>query len=208
MFWIVGVARFAEAEKLTIIAEYVETETGKGADALDRRPQLAAALAAARSAKCAVLVSKLDRLSRDVAFVSGLMSQRVPFIVAELGPDADPFLLHLDAALAEKERRLISERTRRALAARKNQGAKLGNPRNAREAAARGRRIQVVEADRFASIILPIIEGVRRSGATSLSAIADALNARGIRSARGGRWHVSTVQNILARPRPNCDSLL
>jgi len=111
-------------------------------------------------------------------------------------------------ALAEKERRLISERTRGALAARKNQGAKLGNPRNAREAAARGRRIQVVEADRFASIILPIIEGVRRSGATSLSAIADALNARGIRSARGGRWHVSTVQNILARPRPNCDSLL
>ena len=82
-------------------------ETGKGADALDRRPQLAAALAAARRAKCSVLVSKLDRLSRDVAFVSGLMAQRVPFIVAELGRDADPFMLHLYAALAEKERRLI-----------------------------------------------------------------------------------------------------
>src|SRR5918995_2342831 len=71
-----AVTRFAEAEGLTIIAEFIEAETGKGADALDRRPQLAAALAAARSAKCSVLVAKLDRLSRDVAFVSGLMAQR------------------------------------------------------------------------------------------------------------------------------------
>jgi DNA invertase Pin-like site-specific DNA recombinase len=109
------VTRFAEAERLTIIAEFVEIETGKGADALDRRPQLAAALAAARTAKCSVLVSKLDRLSRDVAFVSGLMAQRVPFIVAEQGRDADPFMLHLYAALAEKERSLIAERTKAAL---------------------------------------------------------------------------------------------
>src|SRR5215218_707220 len=122
-----AVQRFAEGEGLRIAAEYVEAETGKGADALDRRPQLAAALAAARVAKCPVVVAKLDRLSRDVAFVAGLMAQRVPFIVAELGADADPFMLHLYAALAEKERRLISERTRGALAARKNQGAKLGN---------------------------------------------------------------------------------
>src|SRR3954463_15570132 len=86
------IARFAEAEGLTIIAEYVEAETGKGADALDRRPQLAAALAVAKTAKCSVLVSKLDRLSRDVAFVAGLMAQRVPFMVAELGRDADPFM--------------------------------------------------------------------------------------------------------------------
>jgi DNA invertase Pin-like site-specific DNA recombinase len=107
------IARFAEAEGLMIIREFVETETGKGSDALDRRPQLAAALAAAKTAKCSVVVAKLDRLSRDVAFVSGLMAQRVPFIVAELGRDADPFMLHLFAALAEKERRLISERRRR-----------------------------------------------------------------------------------------------
>src|SRR5712675_319115 len=91
----------------------------EGADALDRRPQLAAALAAAKGAKCSIVVSKLDRLSRDVAFVSGLMAQRVPFIVAELGRDADPFMLHLYAALAEKERRLISERTKAALRAKK-----------------------------------------------------------------------------------------
>jgi DNA invertase Pin-like site-specific DNA recombinase len=124
------IARFAEAEGFVIIGEYVEFETGKGADALDRRPQLAAALAAARTAKCCVLVSKLDRLSRDVAFVSGLMAQRVPFIVAELGRDADPFMLHLYAALAEKERRLISERTKAALAAKRASGAKLGNLSN------------------------------------------------------------------------------
>ena len=92
-----ALARFAEAEGMTLIGEYVEIETGKGADALDRRPQLAAALAAARSAKCSVVVSKLDRLSRDVAFVSGLMAQRVPFIVAELG--SGPIKIPLSANL-------------------------------------------------------------------------------------------------------------
>jgi DNA invertase Pin-like site-specific DNA recombinase len=134
-----AVTRFAETEGFTLIAEFVEIETGKGADALDGRPQLGAALAAGRAGKCPVIVAKLDRLSRDVAFIAGLMAQRVPFIVSELGSDADPFMLHLYAALAEKERRLIAERTRSALAARKAQGAKLGNPRNASQAAAVGR---------------------------------------------------------------------
>ena len=114
-----AVARFVEAEGCEVIGQFVEIETGKGADALDRRPQLAAALAAARKGKAAVLVAKLDRLSRDVAFISDLMARRVPFIVAELGADADPFMLHLYAALAEKERNLIADRTRVALAAKK-----------------------------------------------------------------------------------------
>jgi DNA invertase Pin-like site-specific DNA recombinase len=96
-----AIQRFAESESLSIIAEFVETETGKGADALERRPKLAAALSAAKTAKCCVVVAKLDRLSRDVAVVAGLMAQRVPFIVAELGRDADPFMLHLYAALAD-----------------------------------------------------------------------------------------------------------
>src|SRR5437763_10496436 len=107
-----AVQRFAEAEGIEVLSEHVEVETGKGADALERRPELSAALVQARKAKCPVLVAKLDRLSRDVHFISGLMAHRVPFIVAELGSDADPFMLHLYAALAEKERRLISERTR------------------------------------------------------------------------------------------------
>ena len=124
-----AVARFAESEGITLLAEFTEVETGKGADALDRRPQLAAALATARQAKCPVLVAKLDRLSRDVAFIAGLMAQRVPFIVAELGADADPFMLHLYAALAEKERRQISDRTRTALTVANCKGRSSAIPR-------------------------------------------------------------------------------
>jgi DNA invertase Pin-like site-specific DNA recombinase len=193
------VIRFAEAESFDLTAEFVEAESGKGADALDRRPQLAAALSAARRAKCPVIVAKLDRLSRDVAFISGLMAQRVPFIVAELGTDADPFMLHLYAALAEKERRLIGERTRSALAQRKAQGARLGNPSNAGHAAALGREAQVTEADRFAANVVPVVEAIRASGISTLAGIAQALNARGVCSPRGGRWHVSSVQNLIAR---------
>ena len=126
-------------------------------------------------------------LSRDVAFISGLMAQRVPFIVAELGRDADPFMLHLYAALAEKERRLISERTRAALGACKAQGTKLGNWRNPREAAAAVTRVLMREADAFAANVLPIIESLRGAGVSDLRGLAGALNAPGIRTARGGR---------------------
>ena len=194
-----AVARFAEAEGTTILHEFTEVETGKGADAPDRRPQLAAALASARLARCPVLVAKLDRLSRDVAFIAGLMVQRVPFIVAELGADADPFMLHLYAALAEKERRMISERTRAALSSRKATGAKLGNPINSAEAAAKGRGVSIREADRFAETVLPIVQSIQRSGIVSLRGIAIALNDRAVRTARGRRWQVSNVRNLLAR---------
>ena len=129
-----AIETFAHANGYGIVAEYVEVETGKGSDALSRRPQLAAALAAARKAKCAVVVAKLDRLSRDVAFIAGLMAQRVPFVVAELGEDADPFMLHLYAALAEKERAMIAARTKAALAAKRAQGVQLGNRTNLPEA--------------------------------------------------------------------------
>ena len=105
----------------------------------------------ARSKRCPVVVAKLDRLSRDVAFTANLMAQRVPFIVAELGGDADPFMLHLYAALAEKERRLIGERAKAALAERKKSGVQLGNQVNATEAASVGRRTQAAEPDRFAA---------------------------------------------------------
>src|SRR3984893_4368803 len=123
-----ALAHFVQAEGFTVSREFVEVETGKGSDALDRRPQLKAALAAARKLRCHVAVAKLDRLSRDVHFISGLMAHKVPFLVAELGPDVDPFVLHLFAALAEKERSLISTRTRQALAAAKARGVTLGNP--------------------------------------------------------------------------------
>ena len=123
-----AIARFVAAEGYELIGEFVEVETGKGCDALERRPQLAAALGQARKAKCPVVVAKLDRLSRDVHFISGLMSERVPFIVAELGADCDPFMLHIYAALAEKERNLIGERTRAALARKKAARRAVGKP--------------------------------------------------------------------------------
>jgi DNA invertase Pin-like site-specific DNA recombinase len=194
-----AIARFAAAEDYELIAEFVEVETGKGSDALDRRPQLAAALALARKAKATVVVAKLDRLSRDVHFVSGLMTHRVPFIVTELGADCDPFMLHIYAALAEKERALISERTRVALAAKKAQGVRLGNPVNLAAAGARGTVTQRADADAFAANVLPVVRQIQAAGATTPRAIAVALNERRIRTARGGTWHDSTVRNLLAR---------
>ena len=194
-----ALARFIEAQDCAALAEFVEVETGKGADALDRRPKLAEALAVARKAKAAVLVAKLHRLSRDVAFISDLMARRVPFIVAELGADADPFMLHLYAALAEKERNLIAGRTKAALAAKKAQGVKLGNPVNLAAAGAKGAETQRANADAFAANVLPIVRQIQASGATTPRAIAVALNARGVRTARGGEWHDSTVRNLLAR---------
>jgi DNA invertase Pin-like site-specific DNA recombinase len=185
----------AEAEGCEILAEFVEVETGKGADALDRRPQLAEALALAKKAKGGVAVAKLDRLSRDVAFISDLVARRVPFIVAELGADADPFRLHLYAALAEKERNMIADRTCVALAARTAQGVKLGNPRNLAEAGAKGAAAQRGEADAFAANALKIVFQIEAAGVKTHRAIAEALNARGVRTARGGEWHGSTVRN-------------
>jgi DNA invertase Pin-like site-specific DNA recombinase len=194
-----AVQQFADAEGISIRAIFEEVETGKGADALDRRPNLQSALAAARKLKAPIIVAKLDRLSRDVAFISGLMSQRVPFMVAELGADTDPFVLHLYAALAEKERRMISERTRAALQAKKAAGASLGNPSNLAEAQKAGALSNAKAADEFAANIRPIVESVRASGVRSLRGIADVLNARGVRTARGGRWAAKTVARILSR---------
>ena len=193
------VKQFLDPQGIEELAVLEEVETGKGADALDRRPKLAAALALARKAKCPIVVAKLDRLSRDVHFISGLMAHKVPFIVAELGPDIDPFMLHIYAAVAEKERALISERTKAALAAKRAQGAKLGNRTNLAEVGARGHATMAAQADRFAANVRPIIEDARKAGAVTLQDLADALNARGVRTARGGRWHPMTVRAILQR---------
>ena len=190
-------ARFAAQEGCEIASEFIEIETGKGADALNRRPKLAAALAEARRRKCAIAVAKLDRLSRDVHFISGLMVHRVQFIVAELGADVDPFILHLFAALAEKERNMIAMRTRDALQRAKARGVKLGGPKLAEARKAAVAR-NVANANHHATNVLPIIREIQRSGA-SLHQIADALNARGIATQRGGRWYAKSVSNVLAR---------
>jgi DNA invertase Pin-like site-specific DNA recombinase len=126
------------------------------------------------------------------------MAHRTPFLVAELGPDVEPFLLHLYAALAEKERALISQRTRAALAAAKARGQSLGNPRLSK-ARAIAHAASRAGADAHANAVMPAIRDARSAGATSLREIAAALNARGIATARGGKWEATTVRNLLRR---------
>lgn len=192
-----AVTEFVAREGFELVAEHVEVETGKGSDALDRRPVLAAALAEAKKIKGAVIVAKLDRLSRDVAFVAGLMAQRVPFVVAELGADADPFMLHLFAALAEKERAMISARTKAALAAAKASGKVLGNPRIA-EARVKAEAVRAAGADEFAKSIAPVIREIQKKE-TSLRGIARELVARNIETRRGGAWTPVQVTDLLKR---------
>jgi DNA invertase Pin-like site-specific DNA recombinase len=133
-----------------------------------------------------------------VHFISGLMLHRVPFIVAELGADADPFMLHLYAALAEKERALISARTKAALAEKKKAGIKLGNPRAA-ETIGKAHAARRVAADRFAADLQLVVRDIRAAGNTTLREIATALNVRGVRAAQGGLWGASSVRNLLRR---------
>jgi DNA invertase Pin-like site-specific DNA recombinase len=184
-----ALARFAEAEGYKLLHTFQEVETGKGADAIERRPQLAAALKAAKKDKAPIIVAKLDRLSRDVHFISGLMTHKTPFIVAELGADADPFILHLYAALAEKERRLISQRPRDALAAKKAQGVKLGGL-NAKGIANRE------EARARAEALRPVLAELSH---LSARAIAAELNARNVETPNGGKWHSETVLRVRRR---------
>jgi len=183
-----AVRAFAAAEGLSVDHEFTEVETGKGSDALDRRPQLAAALKLAKKIKQPIMVAKLDRLSRDVHFISGLMSQRVPFIVCALGRNVDPFMLHIYAALAEKERAMISERTKAALAAAKERGVVLGNQKQAdamkAAAAVRDRDIAAV---------------LREQPDLTNRAVAEVLNARGIAAPRGGSWNHVTVMRAKQR---------
>jgi DNA invertase Pin-like site-specific DNA recombinase len=195
-----AIVRFAESEGFAIVGEHVEVETGKGAVTLDRRPELMAALAAAKrhGRTTPVVVSKLDRLSRDVHFISGLMAHKTPFLVAELGADVDPFLLHLYAALAEKERALISQRTKAALRAAKARGVVLGNP-NVRANTEATRIAKAAQADAFALWVAPVIREAQGAGAKSLRAIGAALDARGVRSPLGKAWTPLGVRNTLER---------
>jgi DNA invertase Pin-like site-specific DNA recombinase len=180
-----ALARFAEAEGFRFLRTFTETESG----ADDDRPELAAAIASARKAKAPIIVAKLDRLSRDVHYISGLMKHRVPFIVTELGADTDPFLLHIYAALAEKERRMISQRTKDALSSAKARGVRLGGHREQSD-------ITKAEAQQRAESLRSVFEEL--SG-LSARAVAEELNRRGIPTAAGGKWQA--VQVIRVRKR-------
>ena len=187
-----AIARFSESEGWEIVEELVEVESGKGADAISSRPILGEALAKAKKLKLPIVVAKLDRLSRDVAFISGLMAQRVKFVVTELGADTDPFLLHLYAALAEKERSLISERTKAAMAAAKARGAVFGNPRLSEVNNARSSRSRATS-----DTLKPLLDEMRAEGRLSYEAMARGLNARGVQAPRGGQWSGVQLKRLI-----------
>jgi DNA invertase Pin-like site-specific DNA recombinase len=185
---------FAAAEGFEL--SDVISEVASGKLGLDERAGLRKALAKAGKQRCPVIVAKLDRLSRDVAFISGLMAAGTPFIVAELGVDTDPFILHLFAALSEKERKLIASRTKSALADLKAQGVQLGNRTNLHEAQALGQARNAEKAAAFAAGILPEIRRLQAQAMT-MAQIAEELNRRGVKTALGRTWHQSTVSRLI-----------
>ncbi len=197
-----AIAEFAEREGFTVAEWFTEAESGAGADALEKRPQLAAAIDAARKARMPVMVAKLDRLSRDVHFISGLMAHRVEFVVTSLGRQADPFILHLYAALAEKERALISERTKAGLKAAKRRGQKLGmraKPQSAVEQiAAKGAQANKAAAlERLDSLKLHIADALKED--RTLRAAAEWLNERKVASPGGGQWYAPSILKAARR---------
>jgi len=198
-----AVERFAKDHGYELISAFTEVETGKGSDAMDTRPQLSAALRDAKLRDCPVLVAKLDRLSRDVHFISGLMKHRVRFVVTELGPEVDPFMLHIYAAVAEQERNFIAGRTRKALAVAKARGVKLGNPNGAAhlKGLGNGSAVEALKAgaQERAEGLSGIIASIKAEGITSANGIAGALNARHIATPRGGLWTARSVLNVMGR---------
>lgn len=180
------------------VAAYVEIESGRNCD----RPQLHKAMEHCRLTGATLLIAKLDRLARNVAFTAKLMESDVRFVACDR-PDADPFRLHIEAAIAEEESRKISERTKAALRAAKARGKKLGgwrgkapSPEQRQAASERGKARAQAHAQRVMSVIVGL-GGF--SGSMSLRQLADALNARGVAAPRGGSWQATTVARVLAR---------
>lgn len=190
-----AVARYVAASG-AVIAEFTEVESGKNTD----RPQLAAALALCRQRGARLVIGKLDRLARDVAFIANLMKSDVRFVACDMA-GADPFRLHIEAAIAEEEARKISARTRAALAAAKARGVVLGGFRGyvpTAEQRAHGHATRSTTARQFAANIMHFIAEAKTAGASSLRDIAAALNAKGVTTPRGGSWSAVQVQRVMA----------
>jgi DNA invertase Pin-like site-specific DNA recombinase len=173
-----------------ILAEFVEVESGRK----DDRPKLVEAMSYAKKHKAVLCIAKLDRLARDVHFISGLMKSKVEFEACDM-PQANKFTVHVMAAMAEHEAEMISTRTKQALAAAKARGTVLGGVRHDLGTA---RAVQTANADARRSNVLPIIESIRAAGVTTLKGIASALNARGVKTARGGEWTATQVSRVIA----------
>lgn len=195
-----SVRSLCDARGWEIVAEFTEVESGKRND----RPELNAALDHARLTGAKLVVAKLDRLSRDAAFTLQLRNSGVDFTCAD-NPDVNRLTIGLLAVINEDERERISERTKAALAAAKARGVKLGNPNGAKalRKAGKGNRASVTaiqsNADKFAEGLKGTVDTIRRGGVVSLSGIATELNARHMKTARGGKWHASSVRNLLSR---------
>src|SRR6478609_10571447 len=179
-----------------LVGEFVEVESGKHSD----RPRLAEALQACRKHRAKLVIAKLDRLSRNLAFIATLMESGIEFVAVD-NPHANKLTVHILAAVAQHEREAISERTKDALRAAKARGTKLGNP-HIDEAAKRGTAALKANARRFAANVLPIIREIEKAGAASLNAVATKLNERNVPTARGGRW---THVQVGAMLRPFAD---
>jgi DNA invertase Pin-like site-specific DNA recombinase len=190
-----SVLDYLDGGRWSLVAEFTEIESGKRND----RPELEKAVAACKKQKAKLVIARLDRLSRNLAFVATLMDSGVEFIAVD-NPHANKLTIHILAAVAQHEREIISARTSAALKAAKARGKRLGNPRlsEARRLAALAKK---ESADRYSANLLPVIRDIQRSGIKSLRGVARALAARGIPTARGGAWTPVQVSSILQRSR-------
>lgn len=188
---------FVAANGGEIVAEYTEVESGKH----DDRPELVSAMNHAALVGGRLLVGKLDRLSRDLHFITSLQKSRVDFVVSDM-PNCDSFTINIYGALAQRERELISARTKAGLAAARAKGVKLGKNNLTAESASAGRVIgrdvQKAKADKFATKVVPLISKLQAKG-MSLRGVAEQLNADGIQTVRGGKWTAASVKNIINR---------
>ena len=184
-----SVAAYVAGKSGRLLAEFAEVESGRKND----RPQLAAALALCKRKKATLIIAKLDRLARNVRFISSLMESGVQFQAVDM-PEANRLTVHILAAVAEHEREAISERTRVALAAKKARGERLGNPR---PDLPKARASASLRASTFHDNMRPLVRSIA-AGGSSLRAVAAELNARSIPTLNGGSWHAATVGRLLA----------
>ncbi|TXN25135.1 recombinase family protein [Methylobacterium sp. WL9] len=193
-----AVTEYLNGGRWTVINEVVEVESGKRND----RPKLAEALRLCRLHNATLVIAKLDRLSRDAAFLLNLQAGNVRFVAADM-PEANEMVVGIMAVVAQAERKMISTRTKAALAAAKARGVKLGGDRGVvppAGASARGGAVTKSRASARAWDVAPVIEEVQADGAVSLRQIAAGLNARGIPTARGGQWSAVQVKRVMEQP--------
>jgi DNA invertase Pin-like site-specific DNA recombinase len=193
--------QFLASSPYELVSEYVEIESGRKTD--KRRPQLRAALEQCEREGATLMIAKLDRLTRNVGFLTTLLDRQVPIMALDMPNLQDPamsrFILQLMANVAELERAQISERTKKALAARKARGMSLGSPTPANGAQAGG-LVTADQANDFASQVYPVIQELKKFGCATLAKIAQGLSARGIATATGKKaWSISAVRNVVNR---------